>query len=246
MEGDTDKAAGAQVVMSKTMRELEAIKNELRFDYNPAKVEKIIAKLNEIIKTHPAGSPEAERAAFELAGVQIKKKDFSNALKTLETLKNLKSNAVNDSDVKNLVDYAAVMNKKKNAALMTFEKNIKNSANIFQWLRGKDPLDKNVMRFFSLDTLVSQLKDRITILGLARGDWKNNFENPIGTRNPNVAQKTIRTLLSLKTVFPRDGNDNLIFFAANRNYRMWSVLTAMCGGRVEGLKPLAPNSVTRR
>jgi predicted Abi (CAAX) family protease len=131
-------------------------------------------------------------------------------------------------------------------SLMTFEKNIKNSRNIFEWLRGKDPLDKNVVRFFSLDTLVSQLKDRVTILGLARDDWKNNFENPIGTRNPNVAEKTIRTLLSLKSSLPRTGNDNLIFFAANRNYRMWSVLTTMCGGRVDGLKPLAPNSILRR
>jgi predicted Abi (CAAX) family protease len=131
-------------------------------------------------------------------------------------------------------------------SLMTFEKNIKNSRNIFEWLRGKDPLDKDVIRFFSLDTLVSQLKDRITILGLARDDWKNNFENPIGTRNPDVEEKNIRTLLSLKSSFPRTGNDNLIFFAANRNYRMWSVLTTMCGGRVENLKPLAPNSIIIR
>lgn len=59
-------------------------------------------------------------------------------------------------------------------------------------------------------------------------------------------RKKRQNALIAKVGFSQIRNDNLIFFVANRNYRMWSVLTTMCGGRVDGLKPLTPNSIIRR
>lgn len=131
-------------------------------------------------------------------------------------------------------------------ALMTFEKTIGGARQTIEWLSTKDALDPEVIRFMSLGMLVKDVKDRITILGLSRNDWKKNFDNPLGTRDPNIAETAVRTLLSLKSVFPRDGNDNLIFMAANRKCRVWSILTTMCGGKADGLTPVAPNSLVNR
>jgi predicted Abi (CAAX) family protease len=93
------------------------------------------------------------------------------------------------------------------------------------------------------DEPVKSVKDRITIIGLSRHDWKSHFDNPLGTRDPGSAAQAVLTLLSLKTVFPRDAHDNIMFLGANKQYSMWSVISSICGGRLSEFWPLAPNSL---
>lgn len=131
------------------------------------------------------------------------------------------------------------------AALMVFENSILNDPKAAEWLKS-NPNNDSVKRFNSLRSLIQQLKDRTTILGIARSDWRAHFSNPLGTRDPGKAEQVIRALLSIKSVFPRDGNDNLLNLAADRGARMWSLLTAMSGGKVEGLWPIAPTSLVNR
>jgi predicted Abi (CAAX) family protease len=128
-------------------------------------------------------------------------------------------------------------------SLMTFEKEISSDPRCLQWLSAAGKTDPEALRFKELSGLVKAVKDRITIIGLARHDWKRHFDDPLGTREPWVAAQLVRTLLSLKTVFPRDAHDNIMFLGANRQYRMWSVVSAMCGGSVPELWPLPPNSL---
>ena len=128
------------------------------------------------------------------------------------------------------------------ASLMVFENSILSNPAASDWLKN-NPSDPDVQRFNSLRNLTQQIKDRITILGISRSDWRVHFSNPLGTRDPGKAEQVIRALISIKSVFPRDGNDNLLLIAADRNYRMWSILSAMDGGTVEGLWPIAPTSL---
>jgi predicted Abi (CAAX) family protease len=131
------------------------------------------------------------------------------------------------------------------AALMVFENSILGSPKAAEWIKN-NPQNESVKRFNSLISLTRQLKDRTTILGIARKDWRAHFSNPLGTRDPGKAEQVIRALLSIKSVFPRDGNDNLLNLAADRGVRMWSILTAMSGGKVEGLWPITPTSLINR
>lgn len=128
-------------------------------------------------------------------------------------------------------------------SLMTFTEAINADPRVGQWMRSLGANHPDAIRYTDLFRLVEDMKNRITLIGLSRRDWKYNFDNPIGTRDPNVAEQIIRTLLSIKTVFPRDGHDNLMFLAADRQYRMWSVLGAMTGGKIGNLWPLPPNSI---
>lgn len=131
-------------------------------------------------------------------------------------------------------------------ALMTFEKTIRSDPRVSAWLASLDKNHPEALRYEELSKLIESVKNRITIIGLSRHDWKTHFDNPLGTRDPDIAAKTIRTLLSLKTIFPRDAHDNLLFMGANRQYRMWSVMSVMCGGRAPELWPLPPNSLVNR
>lgn len=131
------------------------------------------------------------------------------------------------------------------ASLMVFENSVLNVPKAAEWMKN-NPQNDSVRRFESLKSLARQLKDRITILGIARDDWRAHFSNPLGTRDPGKAQQIIRALLSIKSVFPRDGNDNLLHLAAERGCRMWSMLTAMSGGKAEGLWPIAPTSIVNK
>ncbi len=128
------------------------------------------------------------------------------------------------------------------ASLMVFENGILGSPKAVEWIKN-NPGSDGVKRFNSLRNLVQQLKDRTTILGVARKDWRAHFSNPLGTRDPGKAEQVIRALLSIKSVFPRDGNDNLLNLATDRSARMWSILTAMSGGKIEGLWPITPTSL---
>jgi predicted Abi (CAAX) family protease len=128
------------------------------------------------------------------------------------------------------------------ASLMVFENSILGDPKAAEWLKN-NPQNDSVKRFNSLRSLIQQLKDRTTILGISRSDWRAHFSNPLGTRDPGKAEQVIRALLSIKSVFPRDGNDNMLNLAADRGARMWSLLTAMSGGKVEGLWPIAPTSL---
>lgn len=129
-------------------------------------------------------------------------------------------------------------------ALVTFEKHINSDPRCAQWLSGSATgRHPDAGRFEALSRLVKSVKDRITIIGLSRHDWKSHFDNPLGTRDPGPAAQAVLTLLSLKTVFPRDAHDNIMFLGANKQYRMWSVISSMCGGRLSEFWPLAPNSL---
>jgi predicted Abi (CAAX) family protease len=85
-----------------------------------------------------------------------------------------------------------------------------------------------------------------TTFGLAQGNWRQFFKNPLGTRNPNAVASLLNALLSKRSVFPRKGHDNLLRFAAERGYPMWTVLTCQVGGTIPEITPLAPSSPTAR
>lgn len=129
------------------------------------------------------------------------------------------------------------------SALRTFEETIAKTGAVKKWMRA-NPDAEEVKRYLRLLLLVRQLKKKITTLGIAQGNWREFFKNPLGTRNPNVVASLLNAILSTRSVFPRKGHDNLLRLAADKGYPMWTVLTCQIGGIIPELTPLAPSSPT--
>jgi predicted Abi (CAAX) family protease len=131
------------------------------------------------------------------------------------------------------------------SALRTFEETIAKTGAVKKWISA-NPKAEEVKRYLRLLLLVRELKRNITTFGLAQGNWRQFFKNPLGTRNPNAVASLLNALLSKRSVFPRKGHDNLLRFAAERGYPMWTVLTCQVGGTIPEITPLAPSSPTAR
>lgn len=130
------------------------------------------------------------------------------------------------------------------AALRMFYDTFSRSEALRSWIEHNGKDHPGVRRFLQLNHLVKSLERVITPLGIVRADWRKHYENPIGTREPNIAMKVIRSLLSARSMFPRKANDVLLKLACDRGYHMWTILTAQIGGRIPGLSPLPPTSPT--
>lgn len=132
------------------------------------------------------------------------------------------------------------------SALRTFEETIAKTGKVKEWLSGKGPDAEEVRRYLRLLLMVRDVKKNITTFGLPQSNWREFFNQPLGTRNPNMVVGLINILLSKRSIFPRKGNDNLLRMAAEKGYPMWSILTCQIGGEIPNLVPLAPTSPTAR
>ncbi|KAF1083524.1 MAG: hypothetical protein GQF41_0302 [Candidatus Rifleibacterium amylolyticum] len=130
------------------------------------------------------------------------------------------------------------------SALRTFEETIAKTGKVKEWISGKGPDAAEVKRYLRLLLLVRDIKKSITTFGIAQSNWREFFNQPLGTRNPNKVVGLINILLSKRSIFPRKGNDNLLRLAAEKGYPMWSLLTCQIGGEIPKLIPLAPTSPT--
>jgi len=130
------------------------------------------------------------------------------------------------------------------SALRTFEETIAKTGKVKEWTSGKGPDAAEVKRYLRLLLLVRDIKKSITTFGIAQSNWREFFNQPLGTRNPNKVVALINILLSKRSIFPRKGNDNLLRLAADKGYPMWSILTCQVGGEIPKLVPLAPSSPT--
>jgi len=130
------------------------------------------------------------------------------------------------------------------SALRTFEETIAKTGKVKEWISGKGPDAAEVKRYLRLLLLVRDIKKSITTFGIAQSNWREFFNQPLGTRNPNKVVALINILLSKRSIFPRKGNDNLLRLAADKGYPMWSILTCQVGGEIPKLVPLAPSSPT--
>lgn len=111
------------------------------------------------------------------------------------------------------------------------------------WIaRGGDE-PARVRRLFSL---CDEALSRFTLFGVTRGDWKAASENLLVTRDQSVFEQALHAIQSVRTMFPRRGNDNLLHLAAARGYPMHGVLTCFAGGLQPDLLPVAPTSPTIR
>ncbi|HQG27971.1 MAG TPA: hypothetical protein PLY73_05390, partial [Candidatus Ozemobacteraceae bacterium] len=115
-----------------------------------------------------------------------------------------------------------------------------------EWLKAADTNADEVKRYLRLLLLVRHVKTCITAFGLAQGNWREFFNNPLATRNPNAVAEIINALLSRNSVFPRKGNDNLLHISADMKYPMWSILACQIGGLIPDITPMAPTSPTAR
>jgi predicted Abi (CAAX) family protease len=132
------------------------------------------------------------------------------------------------------------------SALRTFEETIAKTGKVKEWMSGKGPDAEEVRRYLRLLLMVRDIKKSITTFGIAQSNWREFFNQPLGTRNPNKVVGLINILLSKRSIFPRKGNDNLLRLAADKGYPMWSILTCQIGGEIPKLVPLAPTSPTAR
>lgn len=130
------------------------------------------------------------------------------------------------------------------SALRTFEETIAKTGMVKAWLKGKSADGDEVKRYLRMLLLVRDVKRNITTFGIPQSNWREFFEKPLGTRNPNAVVSLVNMLLAKRSVFPRKGNDNLLRMAADKGYQMWSILTCQIGGNIPRLTPLAPTSPT--
>jgi len=100
-------------------------------------------------------------------------------------------------------------------------------------------------RLSRLGDLVKRLRRSITLHGVTSDDWKEFLTDPLGTRAPDDGRVAwlLQTIKQLKTVFPRRGNDNLLRFAAEYDFPMWSLRSVAVGGTIPNLQVLAPTSL---
>lgn len=105
------------------------------------------------------------------------------------------------------------------SALRTFEETIAKTGAVKKWISA-NPDAEEVKRYLRLLLLVRQLKKKISALGIAQGNWRGFFKNPLATRNPNMVASLVNAILSARSVFPRKGNDNLLHLAADKGYPM--------------------------
>lgn len=132
------------------------------------------------------------------------------------------------------------------SALRTFEETIAKTGKVKEWLTAMGPESDEAKRYLRLLLLVRKVKHLITAFGIAQGNWREFFRNPLGTRDPNAVESLVNALLSKNSVFPRKGNDNLLHIAAEMGYPCWSILTSQIGGVIPNLTPQAPTSTTVR
>ncbi len=132
------------------------------------------------------------------------------------------------------------------SALRTFEETIAKTGKVKEWLQGKGSDGEETKRYLRMLLLVREVKRNITTFGIPQTNWREFFEKPLGTRDPNVVVSLINLILSKRSIFPRKGNDNLLKMAADMGYPMWNILTCQIGGEIPKLVPLAPTSPTTR
>ncbi len=130
------------------------------------------------------------------------------------------------------------------SALRTFEETIAKTGKVKEWIASSGKDNEEVKRYLRLLLLIRQVKNHITLMGLPQSNWREFFQKPLATRDPNAVASLINALLSARSVFPRKGNDNLLRLAADLGYPMWSVLTCQIGGVIPNLTPQAPTSPT--
>lgn len=127
------------------------------------------------------------------------------------------------------------------SSLKVFDSTIASTGAVKKWLSG-DPEDRDIKRFLELKVLVKEVERSITTLGIAQGKWREYLKNPLGARNSGPVRGILDALVSSGTAFPRSGHDSLTRVAVARSYPMMSFMSAMVGGSIPGLRPLAPSS----
>ncbi|MBF0408955.1 MAG: hypothetical protein HQM10_16525 [Candidatus Riflebacteria bacterium] len=131
------------------------------------------------------------------------------------------------------------------SALTSFEQTVIRHPELRKWLFSANSSDPDIRRFIRLKNLVKQIENMLSFLGIVRCDWKNNYADPLGVRDPSFAEKIIRPLLSSGNVFPRSATDRLYKLAIKNGYPMWTLLSVQIGGEITGFVPLAPTSLTK-
>jgi len=133
-------------------------------------------------------------------------------------------------------------------ALAAFERRSSGDDDLLGHILNLDEQAPDVQRFRRLQALVGRIRRSITIFGITTGQWRGFLHEPLGTRDPNAwtVKMLVRSIIALKTVFPRRGNDNLLRLAAEYDYPMWSLRSVRLGGDIPGLQALAPTSLLIR
>lgn len=131
------------------------------------------------------------------------------------------------------------------ASLRLFEDAVAGTGVVKEWLK-TNPDDEAVKRFLRLKLLVRHVGHAITSLGIARRSWKEYIEDPLGNRKKGILGQILGAATSAKTVFPRHCHDTLLKMAANLGYGMWTVTSAMVGGKIPGVVPAKATSTTCR
>lgn len=130
------------------------------------------------------------------------------------------------------------------AGIRTFEDEIARSGIVREWVKGSPEPDE-VRRFLALKRLTGRLKSGLTMFGKAQSNWKTFMKEPMAARKMNAVNVILDSLTSLKTIFPRAANDNLLRIGLSENVEMWSIVTSQVGGTIEGLRPMAATARPR-
>ena len=105
-------------------------------------------------------------------------------------------------------------------------------------------IPKGVRRYLRLLGLIRDVEKALTVFGITPRRWMEFMEEPLATRGPEALERLGNCLTALKTIFPRNPRDHLLQVAVERGYPMWSIMTLQIGGKIPGLRPLAPRTPT--
>lgn len=187
-----------------------------------------------------------EMAPYDFDGWEVKPwKGFNRQLEQMQSLYRVGAGG-GISGVKQDVSCVQDSHAALYSALRMFEETIAKTGRVKAWLSGKGADGDEVKRYLKMLLLVRDVKRNIAAFGIPQTNWREFFNKPLGTRDPNAVVSLINMILSARSVFPRKGNDNLLRMAADKGYQMWSVLTCQIGGEIPKLIPLAPTSPTAR